>query len=913
MNGILDFSKIEAGKLELEHIVFSFEGVMSSLLDIVGQRAQEKGLALDVTVHEDVPKFLVGDPLRLGQILINVVNNAIKFTEKGEITVDVAAEEIAAQHVGLVITVRDTGIGIGPEKVATLFQSFQQADSSFTRKYGGTGLGLAISKQLCELMEGSISMDSVLGEGSTFHVRVRCGIAEAVPQQSVQESAASGAKRSVLVAEDSESDRNVMVAMLQANDFVARGVGTAEEALTALASASQLGEPFDLVLMDWQLPGMDGIEASRRIKVHPTLSRIPAILMISAFECQEVASSLRHLTFDGFLVKPITEELLLCTMASVCGEGKSSAREFPSSSTERSSELVGRRVLLVEDNEINRDLAIELLGDLGIRVTIAVDGREGVDRIVAEDFDLALMDIQMPVMDGLTATRLIRSNARFQSLPIIAMTAHAMRGDRERSLFAGMNDHLTKPISPETLRDMLLRWMPAKQAKRPEMEQAATVPVASEDELPEQLAPFDIAAALKRANGKPKLLRKMLRGFHEKYADAIPELQAELRTGRMEEANRLAHSLKGIAATLEAADLAAAAAAVEQALRENRLENLDTLIGDLDVKLRPALAAAASLEAKALVVASPAPPPEGEKARPCLLLVDDEAYNLELLAEAFRDDYELLSAHEGAAAVEIANEKMPDLILLDVRMPGMDGYEVCRRLKREHRTSGIAIIFITGLTDVVDETKGLELGAIDYVGKPINATAVRARVSNQMRLKRAQDELTRLAATDPLTGLANRRRFDEMLAYEYARHLRSGTEFSLILMDIDYFKNYNDNYGHVCGDDCLRKVAQAIAGVMARATDLVARFGGEEFVFLLPETDLNGAFVFGEKIRKSISDLALPHHFSSVANHVTVSLGVVSVWQLPGRTISNIVAQADAQLYAAKAGGRNRVCAASAA
>jgi diguanylate cyclase (GGDEF)-like protein len=173
--------------------------------------------------------------------------------------------------------------------------------------------------------------------------------------------------------------------------------------------------------------------------------------------------------------------------------------------------------------------------------------------------------------------------------------------------------------------------------------------------------------------------------------------------------------------------------------------------------------------------------------------------------------------------------------------------------------------------------------------------------------------LTRLAATDPLTGLANRRRFDEMLAYEYARHVRSGTEFSLILMDIDYFKNYNDNYGHVCGDECLRKVAQVIVGVMSRATDLVARFGGEEFVFLLPETDLNGAFVFGEKIRKAISDLALPHHFSSVANHVTVSLGVISVWQLPGRSTSNIVAQADAQLYAAKAGGRNRVCAASAA
>jgi two-component system, sensor histidine kinase and response regulator len=911
MNGILDFSKIEAGKLELERIVFSFDEVLSSLLDIVGQRAKEKKLVLTISVHEEVPKFLIGDPLRLGQILINLVNNAIKFTDKGEIIVAVSPKEIAADQVCLGIAVRDTGIGIAPDKIANLFQSFNQTDTSFTRKYGGTGLGLAISKQLCELMEGSISVDSVLGKGSAFHVKARFGISAVAPSQSLRQPERGVLERSALVAEDSESDCNVLVAMLQANGFRARGVASAEEALSALVHASQLGEPFDLVLMDWQLPGMDGIEASRRIKVHPTLSRIPAILMISAFECTEVVSGMSHLTFDGFLIKPITEELLLYKIASVCGERKSSAQEFPSSSSERSSELVGRRVLLVEDNEINRDLAIELLGDLGIRVTIAVDGREGVDRIAAEDFDLVLMDIQMPVMDGLTAARLIRSNARFQGLPIIAMTAHAMHGDRERSLFAGMNDHLTKPISPDALRDMLLRWMPTRQTRSSELQPSAIAPVLSDEELPGELPPFDIAAALRRANGKPKLLRKMLRGFHEKYADAVPELQAEIRAGRMGDANRLAHSLKGVAAMLEATDLANAAAAVEDALREERLENLDLLIDDLEAKLRPALTAVASLEAETLVASSPTPT-HVKVARPCLLLVDDESLNVDLLADAFRDDYELLRASEGATALEIATRKVPDMILLDVLMPGIDGYEVCRRLKREHRTSGIAVIFITGLAGVADQTKGLELGAVDYVSKPINSTVVRARVGNQLRLKRAQDEMTRLAATDALTGLANRRRFDEMLAYEYARHVRSGTEFSLILMDIDYFKNFNDNYGHVRGDECLRMVAQVIVGVMSRATDLAARYGGEEFVFLLPETDLNGAFVFAEKIRKSIIDLALPHRFSSVADHLTVSLGVISVWQLPGRSISNIVAQADAQLYAAKAGGRNRVCAASA-
>jgi diguanylate cyclase (GGDEF)-like protein len=408
----------------------------------------------------------------------------------------------------------------------------------------------------------------------------------------------------------------------------------------------------------------------------------------------------------------------------------------------------------------------------------------------------------------------------------------------------------------------------------------------------------------------------MLHRFEETYANAAGNLRAELRAGRTAEAHRSAHSLKGVAATLEAGELAAAAAAVEHALQDGGQEHLDALIDRLEEALQPALAAVASLHRRTAATALPqdlsATLGQGDGGRPRLLVVDDESINVDLLSDTFRDEYEVLSATEGGRALEIAARKMPDMILLDVMMPGMDGYEVCRRLKREHRTSGIAVIFITSLRDVAEETKGLELGAVDYVSKPINSVTVRARVGNQIRLKRAQDELTRLAATDALTGLANRRRFDEMLAYEYARHVRSGTAFSLILMDIDYFKNFNDNYGHVCGDDCLRKVAQIISGVMARATDLVARFGGEEFVFLLPETDLNGAVVFAERVRKSISDLAMPHAYSPVANHLTVSLGGLSVWQLPGRSISNIVAQADAQLYAAKETGRNRVCVASA-
>jgi two-component system sensor histidine kinase/response regulator len=348
------------------------------------------------------------------------------------------------------------------EQVANLFQSFNQADTSFTRKYGGTGLGLAISKQLCELMGGAISVESEVGKGSTFTFSVSFAIATK-EQWGVRKSQDKLLKRSVLIVDDSEIIRKVLLGMVQANGFLGRAVSSGEEALSALVHGSQVGQPFDLVLMDWRLPGIDGIEASRRIKEHTTLRPIPAIVMISAFESEEVLRGLKQPRFDAFLVKPITETVLMRTIVSISGEniaGPDSGLQPVAGNL--LSDLTGRRVLVVEDNEINRDLASELLCDLGIRTAVAINGRHGVDEVLAQPFDLVLMDIQMPVMDGLAATRLIRADARFHDLPIIAMTAHAMRGDRERSLDSGMNDHLTKPIDPAALSAILSRWMPAK-------------------------------------------------------------------------------------------------------------------------------------------------------------------------------------------------------------------------------------------------------------------------------------------------------------------------------------------------------------------------------------------------------------------------------------------------------------------
>jgi len=291
-----------------------------------------------------------------------------------------------------------------------------------------------------------------------------------------------------------------------------------------------------------------------------------------------------------------------------------------------------------------------------------------------------------------------------------------------------------------------------------------------------------------------------------------------------------------------------------------------------------------------------------------LLIVDDDPSNVELLAELFDEDYEVLFATDGLKALELAARTMPDLVLLDVMMPGIDGFEVCRQLKANRATAQILVIFITGMGDMDAETRGLELGAVDYVSKPINPAVVRMRVRNQVELKRARDALTRLAITDGLTGIANRRHFDNSLQREHARLARVQAELSVVLCDIDHFKSFNDGYGHLAGDDCLRAVAHAIEQSMSRPADLCARYGGEEFVCLLPDTGLAGALAIAERARAAVAGLGIPHKHSPVAPHVTASFGVATLRCRPGRSLLSVVARADEQLYLAKSQGRNRVC-----
>ena len=409
INDILDFSKIEAGKLTMESVDFQLEDTLDNISTLVGNKTQEKGLELLFNIDPSVPTALVGDPLRLGQILINLSNNAVKFTELGEIVVSTGLIEKNETQVRLKFSVRDTGIGMTSEQAANLFQPFVQADSSTTRKYGGTGLGLTICKRLVEMMGGEIWVESEPGRGSTFIFTAEFGMGTQKAQKRFWPSADLRGKR-VLVVDDNDTSRGIFQEMLESFSLEVTLAASGPEGLSELGKASE-SQPFELVIMDWQMPGMDGIETSKRIKNQKGLIKIPAIIMATAYGREEVLQRTQELELDGFLLKPVSPSMLFDTIMQALGKETQAVSRIgreKKNESEIIAAIAGARVLLVEDNEINQQVAKEILEGAGLVVTIADNGREAVDRVQSSEFEAVLMDVQMPVMDGYEATRRIR-------------------------------------------------------------------------------------------------------------------------------------------------------------------------------------------------------------------------------------------------------------------------------------------------------------------------------------------------------------------------------------------------------------------------------------------------------------------------------------------------------------------------
>ncbi len=589
INDILDFSKIEAGKLTVEYTEFELEKVLDNVANLIADKTAAKGLELVFEVDGDVPSLLIGDPLRLGQILINYSNNAVKFTEQGEIAINVHLKEQSERDVLLCCTVRDTGIGLTAEQMGQLFQSFSQADTSTTRKFGGTGLGLVISKKLAELMGGAVGVESEPGKGSAFWFTARLGKGLGAPRRLALPGDMQGKR--VLVVDDNESARQVLADLLGGMSLKADQADSGKAAIGAVDSAEAQGTPYEIVLIDWLMPGMDGIETARRIRELP-LDRMPHIMMVAAYGSEEFIRSAQETGIEDVLIKPVSASLLFDRVVRILGgvvDGARIAGDVPTGTFEQLATIRGARILLVEDNDLNQEVASELLTDAGFAVDVAENGLVALDKVRATGYDIVLMDMQMPVMDGVSATLEIRKDARFNDLPVVAMTANAMQGDRDRCLAAGMNDHVAKPIEPEDLWKALLKWVPPRYPMpvAPETNAPPHAAPNPEAELPSGIEGLDIANGLRRVLGKKQLYLSMLRKFVAGQKSAPAEILQALADGEWEVAERRAHTLRGVAGNIGATALQQLAQKLEAAIRERRLrgeidERLDELTRQLD-------------------------------------------------------------------------------------------------------------------------------------------------------------------------------------------------------------------------------------------------------------------------------------------------------------------------------------------
>ncbi|CAO3447783.1 response regulator [Azospirillum largimobile] len=660
LNDILDFSKVEAGKLDLERVDFRLDDLLQTLAVIVGSAAQEKDIDVLFSVAPDVPLDLIGDPLRLQQILINLAGNAIKFTEAGEVVVAVRVRSLSNDRAVLDFAVRDTGIGIAPEQRERLFQAFSQGDSSTTRRFGGTGLGLAICARLVRLMNGAMEVESEPGKGSVFRFHAEFGLhagsgaafgiaagpAGRLPRQVPRDL-------TVLVVDDNATAREVLSEIAAAFGWAVTACADGQAAIDELERAAAAGDPYDVVLMDWKMPGMDGIEAARRIRADARAGT-PMIIVISGYGRDRLGARFEETGAAGFLVKPVTASTLLDAVTVAYarteppGEGVRlpaaiPAPAFPTLRSEAagggradgglsgaawdaSRALHGRRLLLADDNAISQQVAREILERAGAAVTVAATGRQAVDcvRAAAQPFDAVLLDVQMPDMDGFAATAAIRALPGGRHLPIIAMTASALPADRQRCLDNGMDAHVPKPLDLPQLFATLARWIgPPLVAIRPSTPCApgpipsrgqtmltaaaspgiATPPVAvsgrSAGDLPSDLPGIDLADALNRLGGDAGLFRRFIGQFASGYGDVADRISAALGSGDLTTAKGIAHELKSVAGNVGAVRLSAAADAVQIAAQRGDAAAAAAQVPVLHAELALVLESAALLAATA--------------------------------------------------------------------------------------------------------------------------------------------------------------------------------------------------------------------------------------------------------------------------------------------------------------------------
>lgn len=894
IDDILDLSRTDSGKLQLDPTDYELQTILDEVVGLLANQAQRKMLDLGFTVGEGVPSYLRGDPARMRQVLINLVGNAVKFTENGAVEIGVRREpERDGGKAMLRFEVVDSGIGIPAEAQKRIFDAFTQVDGSTTRNYGGAGLGLAICRKLVHFMGGDIGVTSRPGEGSRFWFTIPLEASQQ-PVTANSEARNDLVGLNLVIVDDNPVSRRFLEHLARSWRIVHSSIPNGYQALHILHEQAERGICPQVALIDEFMPGMTGTELALRISKDPSLSGLAIILLTHRLHPEAEGETPANVM--GWISKPVRPQFLYDSLV----KARHAAKEGkPAESVqEASTSYYRKRVLVVEDNRASQQVAIGMLERLGCEACIAATGQEALNELGRAGFDLILMDCHMPQMDGYEATRRIRAlGGKLGQTPIVAMTANTLSGDSDLCAAAGMDDYLAKPLKLDLLREKLDRWLGG--------EKRSPAPNVVEPELAVSFPPLDTTKA---AVLDEKLLHKLreetgdafvrvVEVFLEDMPNYLLSLEKAVALEDFETVSEVAHCIKGSGRNLGAHRLVAAAISLEKLNRaELRIHG-----GNLFAKLATEFEQVkAELEGKALPAPEGAQEDESDVLR-ILVADDDRAMRFALHNVLQKDGYRVEQATNGVQALSLCERQMPDLVLMDARMPRMDGFTACAKIRALPDGAGIPILIITALDDEHSIEQAFSAGATDYIPKPVHFAVLRQRVGRMLEGSRAQKHVTRLAYHDALTGLANRTLFREQLEALLSRSDSDPAEscHAIMFLDLDRFKLANDSMGHEVGDMLLKAAAVRIQECL-RPNDLVSRFGGDEFTILLADADSPSMVAtVAERMCKAI---ARPFSFVGRDFYLSSSIGI-AMYPTDGTDSGALIKNADMAMFRAKERG----------
>ncbi len=877
INNILDFSSLEAGKLQLAEGDFELARLCEQTIELVVPQSGSKGLEIVYVIEPGVPMCLRGDARRLRQVLLNLVGNAVKFTERGEVAIRVSAVGAFGNQGRLRIAVTDTGIGVAEDEIASIFDAFTQADPSSTRGHDGSGLGLSICKQLCALMGGEIGVDSTEGMGSTFWFVLPLKLGSSPLAVAVRE-ARSGR---VLVVDESATVRQFAQQSLTAVGYECLSVGKLADAAQALAMAEQGAAPYALMVVDMVL----AVAHSQTLRDLRTVHMYgqPRLVLMNRYGAENPAAAP---VADAYLAKPLRLERLLECIDAAMG-ARSGLQRFVPKARKRLPQI-----LIVEDNRTSQTIASGMLEMLGCKSEVAANGRIAIQAFKRKPWDLILMDCNMPEMDGYQATAVIRGieTDSGRRIPIVAMTANTQPLDIEKCLSAGMDDHLSKPLTLGNLASRLQRWLTELNIAVPA---SAADAQNEETQAPQTEGPIDQAVLARLREALGGAIGQAIRPFLEDMPSYLDELAAAMVVEEHETLRRVAHAIKGAAWNFGALELAALAKSIESLAESDQV--------DAAGRLMPRLRAEYAVVGQALQLELEretdvlAPLPVAGEA--LVLIVDDDRSTRSALRAALqRSGFVVTEAADGSEVEAEVQRMRPDVILMDALMPVMDGFTACARLQESPEWRQIPVLMITALEDSASIERAFAAGASDYIPKPIHLAVVNQRVRRLVDATRAERHVRHLAYNDSLTGLPNRTLFNDHLSRCIERAQPLATSLALLYLDLDRFKFVNDTLGHETGDKLLKSLSERIRGCV-RASDCVARLGGDEFAIVID--DLPNVGVASGTAQKICHAITAPFEIDGHDIVVSASIGI-AVFPINGVDSSTLLRHADTAMYRAK-------------